>query len=295
MAPNKLPILGGDIPYDIDSGTSVRGRHSPPGISIDAYPGGCFLSRSQALFEDRLRAERGRLIALRAYRDSIISYDVDKREASLSRSRKGRIRMKLKKKPGETEGQVKYPLKKTRSLSDVDSLVLHATAGRQDKPIKDYWDLSVHFFILADGTIHQNHDENIRCHGSSGFNKRSVAVEFVGFFKKGYKRDGTEKWDQGKEAFRVRPTTQQIESGRNLVRYLKKAIGIKYVLAHSQAANKTCPGPEIWYNVGEWAIKSKLVEDGRNITAKNSPGKPIPSDYQKDKWDYKNWVLDPEF
>jgi hypothetical protein len=284
MAPNKLPILGGDIPYDIDSGTSVRGRHFPPGISIDAYAGGCFLSRSQALFEDRLRWERRRLIALRAYRDSIISYDVDKRVDSLSRSMKGKIRKKK-------DGVKTYVPKKTRPLTDIDSLVLHATAT-SEMSVERYWDLSVHFVIPPDGTIHQSHDENIRCHGSNGFNKRSVAVEFVGHFKGGHDRHGNEKWNKDNEAPHMMPTTQQIESGRNLVRYLKKAIGIKYVLAHSQAAKKTCPGPEIWYNVGEWAINNKLSADGRGI--KENTGSPIPKDYLEHKWDVKNWVLAPD-
>jgi hypothetical protein len=262
---------------------------------MDSEPSGFSGSRREALAEERweaaLEEDRKTLAAFREYRDSIISYDVDKREASLPRSRKGKIRLKLKRKPGEESGEITYVAKKFRSLSVVDSLVLHSTAG-PERNVEKYWDFSVHFVITPNGTIIQNHDEDVRTHGSSGFNKRSVSVEFVGLFKRGHDRRGNEQWAKGSTLRHV-PTTHQIYSGRKLVRYLKQTIGIKYVLAHSQAANKNCPGPEIWFNVGEWAIDNALSADGRDITT--GSGKIIPDDWRDDKWDFNKFLLAPSF
>jgi hypothetical protein len=156
--------------------------------------------------------------------------------------------------------------------------VLHSTAG-PERTVEKYWAFSVHFVVTPNGTIIQNHDENVRAYGSSGFYSRSVAVEFVGLFKRGHDRRGNELWAKGSTLRHV-PTIHQIYSGRNLVRYLNKTIGIKYVLAHSQAANKNCPGPEIWFNVGEWAINNTYSADGRDIAT--PVGKSTPSDWCDD-------------
>jgi hypothetical protein len=52
--------------------------------------------------------DRRTLDAFREYRDSVISYDVDDRESSIPTSRKGTIRLKLKRKPGEANGRITY-------------------------------------------------------------------------------------------------------------------------------------------------------------------------------------------
>jgi hypothetical protein len=292
LTPHNKRILGFGVSHSIDSGTLARVRHLPPGI-IDGESNDSSGSRREALLDERWEAalakDRRTLTALREYRDSIISYDVHARESSLPASRKGTIRLKLKRKPGESNGKITYVAKKTRPLSDIGSLVLHSTAG-PERAVEKYWDFSVHFVITPSGTIIQNHEENVKAYGSSGFNSRSVAVEFVGLFKRGHDRRGNELWAKGSTLRHV-PTTAQIYSGRNLVRYLNKTIGIKYVLAHSQAAAKNCPGPEIWFNVGEWAINNALSADGRNITT--GGGKSIPSDWRDDKWDFRKFLLAP--
>jgi hypothetical protein len=293
LASYKQAILGHGKTPTIDSGTLALTRHSYPGSLRDGDWPGRPRTRRETELDERWRSAQKKDLesvkALRVLRDSIISYDVEKREASLPRSRKGKIRLKLKRKPGETSGEITYVAKKLRLLSDVDSLVLHSTAG-PERAVEKYWDFSVHFVITPSGTIIQNHDEDTKAYGSSGFNNRSVAVEFVGLFKRGHDRHGNELWAKGSTLRHV-PTTRQIYSGRNLVRYLKKTIGIEYVLAHSQAANKNCPGPEIWFNVGEWAIKNGLSADGRNITT--GEGNRIPGDWRKDKWDFSKFLMAP--
>jgi len=290
----RTGILGLNHTPLIDSGTLARTRTLCPGINITEVDSlGYSVTRKEAreIDERWRRAKENDDKALRAFRDSIISYDVDKREDSLPKAKKGKIRLKLKRKPGETNGKITYVFKKNRVLSKIDALVLHSTAG-PEKPLEKYWDLSVHFVITPNGTIIQNHDEAVKAYGSSGFNSRSVSVEFVGHFKWGIDRRGKEKWWKGSKLRSV-PTVQQIYSGRKLVSYLKRTLDIKYVLAHSQAANKNCPGPEIWFNVGEWAIKNGLSADGTNIT--KGVGKSIPSDWRKEKWDFKNRLLTPNF
>jgi len=66
-------------------------------------------------------------------------------------------------------------------------------------------------------------------------------------------------------------TKAQIDAGRRLVMYLKAAIGIKEIWAHCQstvADKPNCPGPDVWYYIGEWAKNNaglKIGNDGKKI------------------------------
>ena len=163
--------------------------------------------------------------------------------------------------------------RKTRNLKTIDSLVLHSTSVLRKKAndITEYFKISVHFIIVPDGTIYRLYDDEVRCNGSHGFNDRSVAVEFEGKF-----RSDSKNGEIGKE----KPTQAQLKSGRKLIVYLKNKLpNFKYVLAHSQSSNKDCPGPEIWYNVGEWAIQNGLcLTSGRMETA--GSGTTIPDSWK---------------
>jgi hypothetical protein len=175
--------------------------------------------------------------------------------------------------------------RKTRNLDTIDSLVLHQTAVLRKNPndnIASYFKISVHFIIVPDGTIYRLYDDEVRCNGSSGFNSRSVSVEFEGKFKHDRKNG-----EIGKE----KPTQAQLKSGRKLIVYLKNRLpNFKYVLAHSQSAHKNCPGPEIWHNVGEWAIINGLcLASGRMIKVDN--GSTIPDWWIKGEVKRKNKIL----
>ncbi|MCF6263471.1 MAG: N-acetylmuramoyl-L-alanine amidase [Xanthomonadales bacterium] len=174
--------------------------------------------------------------------------------------------------------------RKIRDLADIDSLVLHQTSVLRNDPhdITKYFKISVHFIIVPDGTIYRLYDNEVKCNGSSGFNGRSVSVEFEGKFRHDRKNGGVGK---------NKPTLAQLRSGRKLIVYLKKKLtNFKYVLAHSQSANKNCPGPEIWYNVGEWAIKKGLcLASGRDI--KEGSGKAIPDSWKNGEVKRKNKVI----
>jgi hypothetical protein len=252
MALVRPGTIGIDPSPSMDNGTSVLINTSSPGINIgplDSY--GHPVNEVKGIEDHWRREEEIKKSFFKVLRDSIINYEVDKRIDSLPRNMKNKIRSKK-------DGVITYVNKRHRALNKIDALVLHSTAGPERK-LKQYYDFSVHFVITPDGTIYQLHDESVRCHGSSGFNRRSVAVEFVGHFKQ-----DNGKWNKNNKLRHV-PTKQQIESGRSLVKYLKRTLNIKYVLAHAQAANKNCPGPEIWYNVGEWAINNGFSANGTKI------------------------------
>lgn len=275
-------LLGFDYAPSIDNGTLARVRTTCPGINtpeLDFYGNSILKAEAKEINDHWLRDEENAKKFLKILRDSIIEYEVDNRIDSLSEGMKDRIRCKK-------DGVISYVHKRHRALHRIDSLVLHQTAG-PERPLSKYYDFSVHFVISPKGKIYQIHDESVYCYGSSKLNKRSVAVEFVGHFKQ-----DNGKWNKSNNLRNV-PTKQQIEAGRKLVTYLKKTLGIKYVLAHAQAAKKNCPGPEIWFNVGEWAIKKGLSADGRNIS--HAPGGRVPQEWRDEKYDIKNFLLAPSF
>lgn len=167
-----------------------------------------------------------------------------------------------------------------RSLSSVNALVLHQTGFTRGNDITAYDRLGVHFVIIPDGRIIQLFDESINRPASSLFNRRSVAVEFVGNFplKPG-------KWWTGSTANNI-PSKQQIASGRGLIVYLQSLLSISHVFAHRQATPPSrrgnCPGPHIWFNIGEWAIARGLSDGGENYAVGN--GGAIPDDWRDQKY-----------
>jgi hypothetical protein len=171
--------------------------------------------------------------------------------------------------------------KGTRDPRKVDALVLHqmACCFKPRDPLKRFLSLGAHFAILADGRILQLHPVSALVWASNGFNARSVAVEFAGNFP-----NINGKWWEGDRFGRNRPTPEQLDAGRYLVRHLIKTIGLTHVLAHRQSshARDNDPGPEIWYHVGQWAVETLGLKDGGPGYKHSTGGKPIP-----DQW--RNW------
>ena len=127
--------------------------------------------------------------------------------------------------------------------------------------------MAPHFAILPDGRILQIHPLQAYTPASNGFNAGSVAVEFAGNFP-----NTKGKWWISKDlktaaqrkANQNQVTPAQIESGRYLVQYLKRTMGLKTILAHRQSSGtrENDPGPDIWYNVGQWAVDNLGLSDG---------------------------------
>jgi N-acetylmuramoyl-L-alanine amidase-like protein len=151
--------------------------------------------------------------------------------------------------------------KGTRDLTKVKALVLHqmACCFQRKDPLKAYLRLKAHFAILPDGRILQIHPIRELIWASNGFNNCSVAVEFAGNFP-----NTKGKWWEGDKFGRNKLTAAQIEAGRRLIRYLVGTIGLRTILAHRQssATRENDPGPDIWYNIGQWAVDTLGLKDG---------------------------------
>lgn len=149
--------------------------------------------------------------------------------------------------------------KKVRNINDVHALVLHQAGFSRGNDHHKYDKVTAHFVILPNGTILHLHPLTAYLYASNGFNKFSVAVEFVGNFPS----------TQGKcykpERFGCNEVTDaQIKAGRELIRYLIKTIGLTHILAHRQSSGSrgNDPGPDIWYRVGQWAVSELGLKDG---------------------------------
>lgn len=162
-----------------------------------------------------------------------------------------------------------------RPLSRVTGLVLHQTAIPSQRAGNDpsrYRGVRTHYVITPDGSVVQNHAETVVCNASNRLNGWTVAVEFVGNF-----RSERGRWWNPSRAGSDHVTTDQIMSGRWLVIYCRDFFNITHVYGHKQSnGGKNCPGPDIWYHVGQWAVDVLGLSDG-GPNYKIGKGAPIPA------------------
>jgi hypothetical protein len=133
-----------------------------------------------------------------------------------------------------------------RSLAGITGIMLHQTAfftnsvERMDTVIANY-------AVMPDGTVLKLRDETMRLN-SIGTNEHAIDIEFVGNYPSAaaIARSG----DGGLPT----PPPVQIAAGRALVQHLQTAHGLSHIHAHAQFTRKNCPGPQLWFNVGEWAV-----------------------------------------
>ncbi|MBD0295688.1 MAG: N-acetylmuramoyl-L-alanine amidase, partial [Flavisolibacter sp.] len=188
-----------------------------------------------------------------------------------------------------------YILDSYRDPRKVYAFVLHHMAfkrrsrktGKYSDP-ESYLSTGAHFCILFDGRIIQLHPFSRMIWHGHCISPRSVAVEFEGNFPniKG-------KWWIDKEAKfpdKDVPTQQQYEAGRFLASYLKIVLGTTHILAHRQSSKdrENDPGPDIWYNVGQWAVEKLGLSDG-GPTFKCGDGNPILPEWRT--WGNKTGTL----
>lgn len=156
------------------------------------------------------------------------------------------------------------------------ALVLHQMAFSRGSDVTKYDNVTSHYAILPDGALLRLHPDSAYLSASNGFNAGSVAVEFAGNFP----NTKGKCWEAKKFGCHA-VTAEQVRAGRCLVRHLVKAIGLTHVLAHRQSSNmrENDPGPDLWYNVGEWAIKTLGLKDGGPGFEVGS-GNPIPDEWR---------------
>lgn len=170
-----------------------------------------------------------------------------------------------------------YNRRKTpRRLNSIDSVVLHQMAFNRNNDLNRYLKVKAHYIILQDGKIGQLYPDTHYMHTSNGLNNRSIGIEFAGNFPNERGRYWIPK-DRPRWS-RNQVTPAQIEAGRCLLADLKKRMpNIKYVFAHRQSSRTRTndPGPDLWYGVGEYAIK-KLGYRPSSRDHSIGTGKPIP-------------------
>ncbi|MFN2440288.1 MAG: type VI secretion system tube protein TssD, partial [Chitinophagaceae bacterium] len=168
-----------------------------------------------------------------------------------------------------------------RDPRKVYAFVLHHMAfkrkshktGKYSDP-NSYLSTGAHFFIMLDGRIIQLHPISRMIWHGNCISPGSVAVEFEGNFPniKGQWWINKDSQYQNKD----NPTQAQFDSGRFLAGYLKLVLGTTHILAHRQSSDsrENDPGPDIWYNVGQWAVDKLGLSDG-GPTFKCGTGNPI--------------------
>jgi hypothetical protein len=152
----------------------------------------------------------------------------------------------------------------TRKPLQIDCIVLHQTAFSRGNDPQRYLDVHAHFVVLPNGVCVQLHPLESYLVASSAFNNDAISIEFVGNFA-----DDRGHWWQGDTYGRHVPPDVQISEGYGLVRYLKEQtdqFNIGFIFAHRQGEapdlRGNCPGPDIWYGVGEAAVRSLGLDDG---------------------------------
>jgi peptidoglycan hydrolase-like protein with peptidoglycan-binding domain len=171
-----------------------------------------------------------------------------------------------------------------RDPRKVFALVLHHMAfKRRNIKSKKYSDpesylaTGAHCCILFDGRIIQLHAFSRMIWHSNCTSGGSVGVEFEGNFPNVNGKWWVYKDDKGNIIRNDdKPTQAQYEAGRFLASYLKCVMGITRILAHRQSSKdrENDPGPDVWYNVGQWSIDKLGLSDG-GPTSQCGDGKPI--------------------
>jgi len=168
---------------------------------------------------------------------------------------------------------------KNRHMSKVTAVCLHQTAMSRGSNAGSYLDVKAHYVVMPDGTSVQLHPVESFLNASSWLNDVAIAIEIVGNFA-----DDRGNWWEGKRFGKSVLSQQQIEGARELVSHLAVTHDLKNIFGHRQGEKASergnCPGPDIWYNIAEWALKWTDLEDG-GAGYKVGPGSAIPHSWRK--------------
>lgn len=135
-----------------------------------------------------------------------------------------------------------------QTIGQVRGAFLHQT-GFVNGNIGRYDPIIAHFVVMRSGTVLQIRDATTVLNSVSA--GRAVDIEFEGSYA------SVRQIRRGGSA--LHPPLAQIMGGRALLQHLKHRLGIDHVWAHRQASRMqrdNCPGPQLWYNVGEWGIQT---------------------------------------
>ena len=137
-------------------------------------------------------------------------------------------------------------LYKTRSLTDIDTIVIHHTGwvpvgpdatARYHVEDKGWPAVGYHIMIVPDGTVYYMNDFSISSFHAKKFNSTSVGIALEGDFMNGN-----------------RPTGAQMNSATKLLRDLRTYFQYDYVVGHKELLPTDCPGDS-------WDVKELLPEE----------------------------------
>ena len=164
-----------------------------------------------------------------------------------------------------------------RSPAQITTIVLHQThffrGGSQTLTEDESRDMDMgddfrmdhiiaHFVILREGDILYTHDVQYTLNSVSGL--PGIDIEIEGEY-------GHRPSPQGS-----RLSEAAIRAGRRLVNALAHQIPtVRYIHPHGQIQQNptklyTCPGPDIWMNIGEWAVDASRSKLG--LISDRTPG-----------------------
>jgi len=166
----------------------------------------------------------------------------------------------------------------TRDAADVYAIVLHQMGfSRGDDPDR-YDRITAHYIVLPDGGVYWLHDHTKRLPAASGLNAGSISIEFAGNLPSRARSTNPARFWSPRTHGMDQLTLAQIAGGRALVEALLDQGQFTHILAHRQGGTNrhNCPGPDIWREIGAWAVKEHRLAWGGDQFAV-SGGNPIPA------------------
>lgn len=171
-----------------------------------------------------------------------------------------------------------------RALDEIDLVVLHQTGTRAGLPRSTLDRTRAHALILDSGEILHLHPWAARLrYGSGPWNARCITIEhranlpgrYVAGRGRWWRPDlvPPDVWDP--DARRA-----QVLASRQLLRLLRSELpALRYVAGHRmvQRGKGGCPGPDLWREVGEWAI----AELGLELAEVAPTGSSLPPDWRR--------------
>ena len=140
-----------------------------------------------------------------------------------------------------------------------------------------------HALVLDSGAVLQLHPWLVRLkYGSGPWNGRGITVEHRANLPGRYQGDEP-RWagKAARETWDADARRAQVLASRALLARLREELpGLRYVGAHRQidAPRKGgCPGPDLWREVGEWAIR----ELGLELVASLPSGSDLPAGWRR--------------
>jgi hypothetical protein len=153
---------------------------------------------------------------------------------------------------------------RTRDVRRIDSIVLHATGfSRLDTPgtdstgsENDDFDHTIaHFVVRQNGDVIRLRTYDVYLNNALAL--YSVSIEVEGNFASAREIRG-DQWQSRRHSMPL----AQIFAGRALVQHIRNELNnIHYIFGHAQlttlgSKRANCPGPHVWYNIGEWAVST---------------------------------------